>query len=92
MCIAASISVAAFICVAAFIPIAAFISVAVFIPVAAFICVAAFIHVAAFVCVRYYAMDRDKRWERVEIAYNALVKNEGEHVSREEIVETVQKQ
>lgn len=26
---------------------------------------------------RYYAMDRDKRWERVEVAYNALVKGEG---------------
>ncbi|MHB1921225.1 MAG: 2,3-bisphosphoglycerate-independent phosphoglycerate mutase [Chitinophagaceae bacterium] len=27
---------------------------------------------------RYYAMDRDKRWERVKLAYNALVKGEGE--------------
>ncbi|MDU3828525.1 MAG: 2,3-bisphosphoglycerate-independent phosphoglycerate mutase, partial [Peptostreptococcus sp.] len=26
---------------------------------------------------RYYAMDRDKRWERVETAYNAIVKGEG---------------
>ena len=26
---------------------------------------------------RYYAMDRDNRWERVEKAYNALVKGEG---------------
>ena len=26
---------------------------------------------------RYYAMDRDKRWERVELAYNALVRGEG---------------
>ncbi|MFA9205142.1 MAG: 2,3-bisphosphoglycerate-independent phosphoglycerate mutase [Burkholderiaceae bacterium] len=26
---------------------------------------------------RYYAMDRDKRWERVQLAYNALVKAEG---------------
>ncbi|MFZ4105620.1 2,3-bisphosphoglycerate-independent phosphoglycerate mutase [Flavobacterium sp.] len=26
---------------------------------------------------RYYAMDRDKRWERVELAYNLLVENEG---------------
>ena len=26
---------------------------------------------------RYYAMDRDKRWDRVEIAYNALVSGEG---------------
>ncbi|MCI9087731.1 MAG: 2,3-bisphosphoglycerate-independent phosphoglycerate mutase [Clostridia bacterium] len=27
---------------------------------------------------RFYAMDRDKRWERVEKAYNALVKGQGE--------------
>ena len=28
---------------------------------------------------RYYAMDRDKRWERIEKAYHALVLGEGEH-------------
>lgn len=27
---------------------------------------------------RYYAMDRDNRWERIELAYDALVKGEGE--------------
>ncbi|ULQ52469.1 2,3-bisphosphoglycerate-independent phosphoglycerate mutase [Flavihumibacter fluvii] len=27
---------------------------------------------------RYYAMDRDKRWERVKLAYDALVKGTGE--------------
>ncbi len=27
---------------------------------------------------RYYAMDRDKRWERTAIAYNALTKGKGE--------------
>ena len=27
---------------------------------------------------RYYAMDRDNRWDRVELAYNALTKGEGE--------------
>lgn len=27
---------------------------------------------------RYYAMDRDKRWERVQLAYNAIVLGEGE--------------
>ncbi len=27
---------------------------------------------------RFYAMDRDKRWQRVEKAYNALVRGEGE--------------
>lgn len=26
---------------------------------------------------RYYAMDRDRRWERVAVAYNALTKGEG---------------
>lgn len=30
---------------------------------------------------RYYAMDRDKRWERVEKAYRALVYGEGEFLS-----------
>ena len=29
------------------------------------------------VCGRYFAMDRDKRWERVEKAYNAIVEAEG---------------
>lgn len=29
---------------------------------------------------RYYAMDRDNRWERVEKAYNAMVLGEGEYV------------
>lgn len=28
---------------------------------------------------RYYAMDRDKRWERVKLAYDLLVNGEGEH-------------
>ncbi len=28
---------------------------------------------------RYYAMDRDKRWERVKLAYDALVNGIGEH-------------
>ena len=32
----------------------------------------------ASICGRYYAMDRDKRWERVKIAYNLMVKGEGE--------------
>lgn len=27
---------------------------------------------------RYYAMDRDNRWERIQLAYNAIVKGEGE--------------
>ena len=29
---------------------------------------------------RFYAMDRDKRWERVSKAYNAIVRGEGEKV------------
>ena len=31
----------------------------------------------ATVCGRYYAMDRDKRWERVKLAYDMLVAGEG---------------
>lgn len=31
----------------------------------------------ASICGRYYAMDRDKRWERVATAYNALVMGQG---------------
>ena len=30
---------------------------------------------------RYYAMDRDNRWERVELAYNAMVLGKGETAS-----------
>jgi 2,3-bisphosphoglycerate-independent phosphoglycerate mutase len=33
----------------------------------------------ASVCGRYFAMDRDKRWERVEKAYSAIVEAEGPH-------------
>lgn len=38
---------------------------------------------------RYYAMDRDNRWDRVELAYKALVKGEGNKA--EDAVEAVQK-
>lgn len=43
---------------------------------------------------RYYAMDRDKRWERVRIAYELLVKGKGEKVKgeRESILEHIQQQ
>ncbi|HEY9282699.1 MAG TPA: 2,3-bisphosphoglycerate-independent phosphoglycerate mutase [Pyrinomonadaceae bacterium] len=34
----------------------------------------------ASVCGRYYAMDRDKRWERTERAYRLLVEGAGERV------------
>ena len=30
---------------------------------------------------RYYAMDRDKRWERVKMAYDAVVKGVGQHTT-----------
>jgi 2,3-bisphosphoglycerate-independent phosphoglycerate mutase len=30
---------------------------------------------------RYYAMDRDKRWERVKLAYDLMVHGNGEHVN-----------
>lgn len=30
---------------------------------------------------RYYAMDRDKRWERVKLAYDLLVKGEGDQTT-----------
>lgn len=37
--------------------------------------------VVATVAGRYYAMDRDNRWERVQKAYNAYVPGEGEFVA-----------
>ena len=37
---------------------------------------------------RYFAMDRDNRWDRIELAYNALIKGKGKHVkSWEEAVD-----
>lgn len=37
---------------------------------------------------RYYAMDRDTRWDRVEKAYNAMVHGHGElYVSAKEVIE-----
>lgn len=38
---------------------------------------------------RYYAMDRDKRWERVKLAYDLVVKAQGEHSIN--IVESIEK-
>jgi 2,3-bisphosphoglycerate-independent phosphoglycerate mutase len=35
----------------------------------------------ATVCGRYFAMDRDKRWDRVEKAYKAIVEADGAHFS-----------
>ncbi|KPM47504.1 2,3-bisphosphoglycerate-independent phosphoglycerate mutase [Jiulongibacter sediminis] len=40
---------------------------------------------------RYYAMDRDKRWDRVKLAYDAMVHGEGEHyVSNGGLLTTIQ--
>ena len=33
----------------------------------------------ATVCGRYYAMDRDNRWERIELAWQAIVRGQGEN-------------
>lgn len=38
---------------------------------------------------RYYAMDRDKRWERVKLAYDLIVNSTGEHSNN--IIESIQK-
>ncbi len=37
---------------------------------------------------RYFAMDRDKRWERIETAYNALVLGEGKKTSN--LIQSIQ--
>ncbi len=34
----------------------------------------------ATVCGRYYAMDRDKRWERIKLAYDMLINGKGKQV------------
>lgn len=42
----------------------------------------------ASVCGRYYAMDRDKRWERIKLAYDMLVYGQGKlHSSWQEAIE-----
>jgi 2,3-bisphosphoglycerate-independent phosphoglycerate mutase len=35
----------------------------------------------ATVCGRYYAMDRDRRWERIQVAYDLLVHNRAENAA-----------
>lgn len=35
----------------------------------------------ASICGRYYAMDRDKRWERIQLAYELLVQGKGKPVT-----------
>ena len=38
---------------------------------------------------RYYAMDRDNRWDRIKKAYDAIVNNQGEHFnSYQEVLES----
>ncbi|CAN5282446.1 2,3-bisphosphoglycerate-independent phosphoglycerate mutase [soil metagenome] len=39
---------------------------------------------------RYYAMDRDNRWERVKIAYDAMVHGEGEKVAAINVTKALQ--
>ena len=39
---------------------------------------------------RYYAMDRDKRWERVKLAYDAMVLGEGKHVKAGGILSAIE--
>jgi 2,3-bisphosphoglycerate-independent phosphoglycerate mutase len=39
---------------------------------------------------RYYAMDRDNRWDRVKVAYDAMVHGEGQKVSPSAIIDTLQ--
>jgi 2,3-bisphosphoglycerate-independent phosphoglycerate mutase len=43
----------------------------------------------ASVCGRYYAMDRDKRWERVKLTYDLLTKGAGEQ--SQNLSQTIQK-
>lgn len=43
----------------------------------------------ATVCGRYYAMDRDKRWARVKLAYDAMVMGKGNKVT--DAVEAIEK-
>ena len=39
---------------------------------------------------RYYAMDRDKRWDRVKIAVEGLVDGKGEKCAQEDLVKVVE--
>eukprot|EP01006_Ploeotia_vitrea_P046392 TRINITY_DN67023_c6_g1_i1.p2 TRINITY_DN67023_c6_g1~~TRINITY_DN67023_c6_g1_i1.p2 ORF type:complete len:551 (-),score=330.55 TRINITY_DN67023_c6_g1_i1:29-1681(-) len=41
---------------------------------------------------RYYAMDRDKRWERIELAYDGLVSGKGEVLAKpDDLIAAVEK-
>lgn len=39
---------------------------------------------------RYYAMDRDKRWDRVKIAVDALTEGKGDKIDGADLVKTVE--
>ncbi len=39
---------------------------------------------------RYYAMDRDKRWERTKLAYDALVHGKGHRLQADELMSYIQ--
>ncbi|QJD77173.1 2,3-bisphosphoglycerate-independent phosphoglycerate mutase [Spirosoma rhododendri] len=39
---------------------------------------------------RYYAMDRDNRWERVKVAYDAMVKGIGQPISPDGVISALQ--
>jgi 2,3-bisphosphoglycerate-independent phosphoglycerate mutase len=39
---------------------------------------------------RYFAMDRDNRWERVKLAYDAMVHGAGQHVMADKLLDAVQ--
>lgn len=39
---------------------------------------------------RYYAMDRDNRWERVKVAYDAMVHGTGEKVAANDVTKALQ--
>eukprot|EP01135_Chromosphaera_perkinsii_P003921 Nk52_evm22s262 gene=Nk52_evmTU22s262 len=39
---------------------------------------------------RYYAMDRDKRWERIQLAYDGMVKGEGEATDQAGVIRVIE--
>ena len=43
----------------------------------------------ASICGRYYAMDRDKRWERIKIAYDLLTQGKGE--KSQDLIKSIKK-
>ena len=42
------------------------------------------------VCGRYYAMDRDKRWDRVKLALDGLIGGQGDKIAETDLVKTVE--